>query len=162
MDSLVGPGDDFVFRESGACRVYRYSAALSILQTICDMVGSGLPDVTVPSPGRSIFEALEAPSDLPSHAPFDWLAALLPPKQELLGIAGYAVNTALICHDCIDQAAFEAHLDVVCRARREGMIAKHGSFLALVHALLALGERYRITDDNTASNDDEEQSLPRG
>ena len=128
------------------------------------MLGSNPAMTPTPdSPGRALVKVLETPVDLPARSPLYWLDALLPSREKTWTIVAHALDWALICHDCIDRTAFQTRLDGLFELPRDASIAEHKSFLALVYALLALGELYYAAPYEGSHNLIDRQSLqPRG
>ena len=163
IDLLVDAGDDLVVQQPAGIRIYRFSAALNILRTIADMLDIGLPNASAStSPGLTIVEAIDLPLQIPAGDTVDWLSVGLPPKAELYRLISYAIDRALICHRCLDQPTFARRVEELYDADRFYNISRKKSFMSLVYAVLALGERYSTEGERDISSTNETSPLPTG
>lgn len=126
-------------------RVYRFSSALNILRMITDMLDLDMDQHKASSsaaPGRTIVEALDSRVEAPSVDELQWLHTLLPPQEDMHRLVVLAMDRALMCHECMDRDVFRSRIDNLYHAGAMRLIATQKSFMALVYAMLALGERH--------------------
>lgn len=163
IDLLVRAGDDLVVQQGAGIRIYRFSAALNILRTIADMLNPGLTTATTSaSPGLAIVEAIDPPLKLPKGDAMDWLDVVLPAKAEMHRLISCAIDRALVCHQCIERQTFGSRVDELYDPSKTHIISKNKSFMSLVYAALALGERYSVEDEGSLDLQANAGSLPPG
>ena len=158
---LLRPGDDYVFDDAARPRVYSAASTLNVLRAIADLTTRGVPEL--PSePGRAIVAALETPIDLSPVRPLDWLSAMLPPQGPLYDLIALALDQAIITTECIDRDTFWKRLAEMLSSESGVGSPCNRSFLALVYALLALGERYKKPSETRPGDRVKPSTEPKG
>jgi hypothetical protein len=108
------------------------------------------------SPGRDLVKAFETSSFSPAIGIEPRIYAMLPPRDEVVETTVRAQQTALICHECLDNVDYLNHLDKLYISDPEDYEAGDRSFLTLVYAVVALGRRFlpsTIADEVDVSSD---------
>lgn len=147
---LIGPGDDLVYRmvESNSNGFLGRFGGLNVIRTL------GVKSARLThSPHMERFShGLVQTSDILSLSSTSRLSirsfAMLPPKHEVQILSDQAINTALVCHECLDRQDFTRHLDYLYDIDPEEYLPGDRSFLALVYVMVALGKRYSPTSED--------------
>lgn len=156
------PGNDYVFEDAGHPRVYSAASTINLLRSIADLTAAGVPQWPH-DPGRAVIAALETPLCIPTTLkPLDWLSAMLPPQRPLHDLIAIALDQALITAECIDRDDFWARLADMLGPHSGVGSPSNRSLLALVYALLALGERYKRPPERRPSDSRRPSDEPRG
>lgn len=159
IDLIVHAGDDLVI----GTRFYRFSAVLNILRTIADMLTANQKEAATPdSVGLAIVEAIDTPLEVPVRDTIDWLDVVMPPRVELHRLISCTINRALVCHHCINERTFVARVDELYSPSRTHVVAKNKSFISLIYAALALGERYSTEDEDNTTRHADPAVFPSG
>lgn len=142
-------------------RVYSAASSLNLLRTVADLTASGVNEL--PSePERVIIAGLETPLVISSSAPLDWLSAMLPSEQLLRELIALALDEAIIGHECVDRDALWRRLATVIGDSSGLESPANRSILALVYALLSLGEWYKAAAESYSSGTPANPSTPKG
>jgi hypothetical protein len=138
---MLGPGDDFIIDLANGRRVYRSTSGLNVLRALADMNDINTSPESVRL-GTAILAGLDSPVELPDPAPLDWINTLLPMESEARQLVTMAIHRGLVCHELMQEEEFLHRLERFFSSCAPRNVDENASFLALVYALLALGQMY--------------------
>lgn len=106
--------------------------------------------------------ALETPLSFPYPTTLDWLSRMLPAQQTLQNLIALALDEAIVAHECLDRDELWTHLADITNNPSSISLASNQSFVAVVYALLALGEAYMGSRESPEPTIRQDPNRPRG
>lgn len=164
LDMFIRSDDDYVYRlpETSTNIFYGRFGGLSVLRSVQTTSAQRLHSTQILTPGQQMVEAFETTS-LPPPTGFEpRFYTLLPKKQQVVDLTKYALETALVFHQCLDLTQYLSSLDRIFEIAEEDYSPDDKGFLTLVYSVIALGSRCLPSTGEDEIDDDSDKVKFKG
>ncbi|KAK9425361.1 putative Cytochrome P450 monooxygenase [Seiridium unicorne] len=157
LDLLVNLSDDYLRHVPGSsCSgFYGRFSGLNVLRVVVDCINTEESPATLSHPGQDILQAFECAHTSVPLAPATQLhpLAAMPSRERVLVLVDHAIRMALVGHDCLDHQDLAQRLGCVFDIDRRELTSDDRVSLALVYALLALGQQFEYTNNEQVTGE---------